>query len=130
MLHKFLFTWRPWKKYAVKIISFTMVCAATLVFMLCISAFMIIRVDTPDYVLIPLTTVLLTFSSFIDSFFLAKAMKENGIITGITIGVIFTVIVILLAVYYNTLSFSTIFFSKVSAVILAGILGGILGLNS
>lgn len=130
MLHKFLFTWRPWKKYAVKIISFTMVCAATLVFMLCISAFMIIRVDTPDYVLIPLTTVLLTFSSFIDSFFLAKAMKENGIITGITIGIIFTVIVILLAVYYNTLSFSTIFFSKVSAVILAGILGGILGVNS
>lgn len=107
-----------------------MVCAATLVFMLCISAFMIIRVDTPDYVLIPLTTVLLTFSSFIDSFFLAKAMKENGIITGITIGIIFTVIVILLAVYYNTLSFSTIFFSKVSAVILAGILGGILGVNS
>jgi len=91
---------------------------------------MIIRVDTPDYILIPLTTLLLTFSSFIDSFLLAKVMKENGIIIGISVGAIFTAIVVLLAVFHGTLAMTGLFFSKITAVLFAGALGGIIGVNS
>ncbi len=109
---------------------FISVCIATLGFLLCIAAFMIIRIDTPDYVLIPLTTLLLTFSSFIDSFLLAKVMRENGIIVGVSVGTIFTAIVIFLALYHGTLAMTGLFFSKITAVLFAGALGGIIGVNS
>lgn len=130
MLQKFLLTLQPWQKYLIKAVTFVAVCIATLGFMLCIAAFMIIRIDTPDYVLIPLTTILLTLSSFIDSFMLAKVMRENGIVIGVSVGAVFTVLVILLAVYHGTLALTGLFFSKITAVFFAGALGGILGVNS
>lgn len=106
-----------------------MLCISTLLFLLCIAAFTITRIDTPEYVLIPLTTILLTVSSFLDSFLLGKVFKEKGIAIGFTVGLIFCTLIILLAVYYDTLAFSEIFITKISAVLFAGICGGILGVN-
>ena len=97
--------------------------------MLCIAAFTITRIDTPDYILIPITTVLITCSSFIDSFLLAKTFKENGFMIGISIGLIFTVIITAISVYYGLFSFNEIYISKVTAVFFAGLLGGIAGVN-
>lgn len=130
MLHKFLFSTKPWQKYLFNILSFVIFCTFTLGFLLCIAAFMIVRIDTPEYVLIPLTTVMLVFASFIDSFLLSKVMKENGLATGIAVGGIFTVIVTALGIYHNTFAFTGLFFSKIFAVLLAGALGGILGVNT
>lgn len=90
---------------------------------------MITSIDTPEYILVPLTTILLTLSSFIDSFLLAKVQKEKGIAIGFSTGIIFSVIVITLAIYHNSMVFTGIFFSKIFACILAGTLGGILGVN-
>ncbi|MBQ8603716.1 MAG: TIGR04086 family membrane protein [Oscillospiraceae bacterium] len=130
MLQKLLFSSQPWQKYLVKIIAFILFCAATLGFLLCIAAFMIIRIDTPEYVLIPLTTVMLAFTSFIDSFLLAKIMKENGLVTGLAVGMIFVIMVIALGLYHKTFALTGLFFSKVAAVLLAGAMGGILGVNA
>lgn len=130
MLQKFLLTSQPWQKTLVKTVAFAVTCVATFGFMLCITAFIIIRVDTPEYVLIPLTTALLTFASFLDSFLLAKSFKENGIIIGISTGAIFVAIVILLAVYNRTFAITSLLITKLTAIMLAGMLGGILGVNS
>ena len=128
LFHKFTLS-QSWQKYIFKIIAFLFMCKATLFFLTCIAAFMITRIDTPEYVLIPLTTILLVSSSFIDSFLIAKTMKENGILTGLIIGVIFSVIILLLALYHGTLAFTGVLISKTAAAILSGILGGILGVN-
>lgn len=129
MLQKFMLSTKPWQQFLIKFLSFTMLCISTLLFLLCIAAFTITRIDTPEYVLIPLTTILLTVSSFLDSFLLGKVFKEKGIAIGFTVGLIFCTLIILLAVYYDTLAFSEIFITKISAVLFAGICGGILGVN-
>ena len=97
--------------------------------MLCIAAFGITKIDKPEYILIPLTTILLTLSSFLDSYALGKIFKEKGIMIGCCVAGIFSVIVITLAVHFDTFSFSNILYSKLLAVTFAGILGGILGVN-
>lgn len=129
MFSKFLVTARPWQKFLVYLITYLTVCIATLVFLLCIAAFTITRIDTPDYILIPLTTILLTCSSFIGSFILAKTYKEKGFITGMAVGLIFTCLVTVVSFKYGLFSFNEIYLSKICAVLFAGILGGVVGVN-
>ncbi len=129
MLQKIIFNMKPWQKFLLRTTGFIVFCIATLGFIRSVAAFMIVKVDTPEYILLPLTTLLLTFSSFTDSFLLAKSFKENGIQTGLTVGLIFVAIVIMLSLYYQTFSFTNIFLTKVTAILSAGVLGGILGVN-
>ncbi len=127
MLQKIIFNMAPWQKLLFKVFGYIFICFMTLGFLLSIAAFMIVRIDTPDYVIIPLTTFLLTFASFTDSFLLAKSFKEKGLLTGVYIGVIFSAIVICMAFYYGSFAFTNIFITKIAAVILAGMAGGLLG---
>ena len=129
MLQKFMLSAKPWQQFLLKVLSFIMLCVTTLLFLMCIAAFAITRIDTPEYVLIPLTTILLTVSSFLDSFALGKIFKEKGIVLGAIVGIIFSILVVLLSIYFNTFVFTQIFITKISAVMLAGICGGILGVN-
>ena len=130
MIQKFMVTARPWQRYLIGFITFLMVSLATLVFMLCIAAFMLTRIDTPDYILIPLTTVMLTVSSFLDAFLIGKVQKENGILIGLSIAGIFCMLITVVALHYKTFQLSSIFISKIAAVLFAGIAGGIAGVNT
>ena len=77
MLQKILISAKPWQKNIANIILYIMVCISTITFLLCIAAFTIVRIDTPDYILVPLTTLLLTVASFLDAFLLGKIYKEK-----------------------------------------------------
>ena len=121
---------KPGQRILINFISILFLTVATLGFFLCLVAFVIIRIDTPEYILIPLTTVILTFSSFLDSFLLAKVLKENGIAIGILTGIFFAVFIIAIALYYNTFCISNILITKILAVVLAGAVGGIIGVNT
>ena len=129
MLQNFLISAKPLQKSILNFIFLILLCIATLGFILCIAAFGITKIDTPEYILIPLTTILLTISSFLDSYALGKIFKEKGIMIGCCVAGIFSVIVIALAVHFNSFAFSNILYSKLLAVTFAGILGGILGVN-
>ena len=130
MLQKFLFSARPWQKCVFYFISYMLLSVATVGFLLCIASFVIVRVDTAEYVLIPLTTFLLTLAAFSDGFIMGKVFKEKGIIVGLSTGVIFAFIITLLAVYYQTFLFSNIYITKICAVLFAALTGGILGVNN
>ena len=129
MLQKIMLSAKPWQQFLLKLLSFILLSVATLLFLLCLAAIGITRIDTPEYILIPLTTILLTVSSFLDSYRLGKVFKEKGMVIGITIGTIFSILIIVLALYFGTFAFTQIFATKISAVMLAGICGGILGVN-
>ncbi len=120
---------KPWQKFIFHAISYLCFCIATLGFLLCIAAFAITKIDTPEYILIPLTTILLTFTSFLNSYALGKVFKEKGIAIGCSVAAIISIIIIALAVYFETFSFSNILYTKIASVFLAGVLGGILGVN-
>ena len=130
MLYKLLLNRKPWQIYAIKIIIFFLLCIATILFFFCITAFVLVQIDTPEYILIPLTTTLLALSSFIDSFIISKVLKENGLFTGIFIGFVFTLITIALSLYYKTFALTSLFLTKTAAVLFSGMFGGILGVNS
>ncbi len=129
MLQKFMITARPWQKILIRSIGYLMLCIFTIIFLLCIAAFMITRIDTPDYILIPLTTIMLTVAAFIDGFLLGKVYKENGFITGLAIGAIFCCLIVIIAFHYNIFAFTSLFLTKIIAVMSAAVLGGVAGVN-
>ena len=93
LLEKILISAKPWQKYMANIILYIMVCISTITFLLCIAAFTIARIDTPDYILVPLTTLLLTVASFLDAFLLGKIYKEKGVAIGVSVGCVFICII-------------------------------------
>ena len=97
---------------------------------LCIAALAITKVDTPEHLLIPLTTILITLSSFLGSFILSKLFRENGLLVGSCVSAVFTVMILIMSFAYSTFNISGLLFSKLAAVFTSGILGGILGVNS
>ncbi|MEG1862792.1 MAG: TIGR04086 family membrane protein [Oscillospiraceae bacterium] len=121
---------KPWQKIIVNIFIFLSVCLATIGFLFCCAAFLIVKIDTPEYVLVPLTTGLMTFACFLDSFLLSKLFKENGMIIGLAAAAISILLIVSSALIYGTFTLSNIFLTKVFAIILAGALGGILGVNA
>ena len=129
MLQKLMLTQKPWQKIVLKVFIFITVCLATIGFLFCCAAFIIVRIDTPEYVLVPLTTGLMSFAAFLDSFLLSKLFKENGMIIGLATSAILVLLVVSSALIYGTFSMTSIFLTKVFAIIMAGALGGILGVN-
>ena len=97
--------------------------------MLCMGALIITNVDTPDYILIPLSTILITMASFLDSFVIAKLFKENGLFVGLVIGLIFALLIVIIALVHSSMAFTSLFISKIRSVIAAGLIGGIIGVN-
>lgn len=129
MLQKILISAKPWQKNIANIILYIMVCISTITFLLCIAAFTIVRIDTPDYILVPLTTLLLTVASFLDAFLLGKIYKEKGVAIGASVGCVFICIITAISLYYGIFSLSNIYITKLGAVLRAGALGGISGVN-
>lgn len=129
-MQKFMLSLSPAQKSLLQAVFFVIICVLTGGFFLCARAMFISNVDTPEHTLIPLTTVLITLASFLDSLFLAKIFKEKGFLIGGRVGGIFRRLIVLLSLYYGNFAVSGILITKVSAVLFAGILGGILGVNS
>lgn len=129
-MQKFILSLHPWQKIMLQGICFVFTCVATGLFFLCGGAFYITNVDTPEHILIPLTTVLITLASFLDSVLLAKIFREKGIVIGLCTGTIFSLIIVIISAWYGNIAFTSIFVTKILSVIFAGILGGVLGVNS
>ena len=69
------------------------------------------------------------FRDILYSFILAKTYKEKGFITGMAVGLIFTCLITVVSFKYGLFSFNEIYLSKICAVMFAGILGGVVGVN-
>ena len=119
----------PWQKYLIYSVIYVSLCIASLITVLSVAAFTITRIDTPDYILIPLTTVLVTASSFVDSFLIAKTFKEKGALIGLSVGLIFCAIITRISFYYGLFSINRIYLTTLASVMLAGVCGGISGVN-
>ncbi|MBP0980444.1 MAG: TIGR04086 family membrane protein, partial [Oscillospiraceae bacterium] len=116
MLQKILISAKPWQKYMMTIILHIIVCIAILTFLLSIAAFTLVRIDTPDYILVPLTTLLLTAASFMDAFLLGKVYKEKGAVIGISVGFVFSFLITVISIYYGIFSLSSLYITKLCAV--------------
>ncbi len=129
MLQKILISKTSTQRLIIKIIIGLVLSFVSFGFLLCVVSFFIINVDTPQYILIPITTAMLTFASFLDSFILAKVFKENGLFIGVFVSLVFIIIFISCAVISNSFSLTNLFFTKVVAILLSGVIGGLLGVS-
>lgn len=116
-------------KILTKIFLLLIVIIATIVLFMSVSAFIIYRIDYSGEILIPVSTAVLALSVFIDSFFISKKLKENGMFIGLFIGFLSFLIIIILSFYNNSFNFSQALAVKLAASLLSGAIGGIVGVN-
>ncbi len=128
-MQKLLISKTNTQKLIIKILLSILVCVMSFGFLISVFSLIILRFDTPQYILIPITTGILIFASFLDSFILAKLFKENGLFIGVFVSFVFVVLFIVCAVLSDSLSFTNIFFTKIISILLAGTLGGIAGVS-
>lgn len=129
MLGKFLIAQKPSVQTAIKAIILIVSCTLSILLLFCITAVIIVKIDTPDTILVPLTTILFALAAFGISFLFAKSKKENGFIIGISIGIVFFAMIVLIALFTAQFKLSNIFFTKFFTIMISGALGGVLGVN-
>lgn len=130
MFKKLNLTMPDWQKNIIKIVSFVIICLFTFLIFMSVGAVIITKIDTAESFLIPFTTVLCAVSSFTDSFILSKIKRENGLIIGLSTGIVFCIIILVLSKYYNSFHITPLLGTKIAAIIISGALGGILGVNT
>ncbi len=98
--------------------------------LLAIAALIFGKMGTLPKGIIPvLTTVIGCVSVFLGGFFSALYQKENGLLLGLLSGAVFAVVILLAAslIFKNEFTVGSV--GKLAAVLIAGSLGGILGVN-
>ena len=128
-MQNFLSANRDTIKNIIKIILFILLCFSTLALLMCIAAFIIYHINFSYEILYPLTTVILCISAFIDGLITSKLLKQNGLIIGVICGIILSLIVIISSVYMGGFNITQNLFTKVVSTIIAGALGGVIGVN-
>ncbi|MEG1896141.1 MAG: TIGR04086 family membrane protein [Oscillospiraceae bacterium] len=117
-------------KAACKIISLLLFCFATIFILFCTAAFVITKTDFSYGIIFPVTTILLSLASFIDSFVISRIVKENGFVIGLVVAAIIFSLVLCVSLYFKQFKLSAIMLTKLSAIVLSGVIGGIVGVNT
>ncbi|MEG0019332.1 MAG: TIGR04086 family membrane protein [Oscillospiraceae bacterium] len=117
-------------KTVCKIISLLLFCFATIFILFCIAAVIITKTDFSYSIIFPVTTALFSGAAFIDSFIVSRLIKENGLAIGIIIGIIIFSAVLIMSIWFKQFKISGIMFTKLTAIMLSGIIGGVLGVNT
>ena len=117
-------------KVVVKFILFALFCICSLLLLLSIAAIAITKIDFTYGALDPVTSAIVAVSSVFSGFVTSRVFKENGLIWGISAGIVISVFIIAAAVYTSSFKISTVLLTKLVIALIAGAMGGILGVNT
>lgn len=107
--------------------GFTILISAGLLALL---AFIFGKMGTLPKQIIPVMTVIIScIAVFLGSLFASMMLKEGGIINGLIIAFLFSSIVLCIAFFTYETEFGLSGLTKLAAIFISGILGGILGVN-
>lgn len=129
MLQKIILNKSDLLKSIAKIFIILSFCMFILIAMLSIISVIICKTDFSYEILSPIIVCTLSFSSLISSFFVSRWFKENGIVYGAFVGFIICVFIILVTIFYRNFSLTASLLTKLTAVIVSGAIGGIIGVN-
>lgn len=122
------------KEYTLKIIgkvlSLMLFCFITVLLFFLIAAFVITKTDFSYEMLATITTILLSAAAFLDSFVVSRFIKENGLVIGAIIGTIIFVFVLIASLSLGQFRLSSMLFTKLAAIVISGVIGGIIGVNT
>ena len=117
-------------KIICKILIIFLLCFVTTAVLFCTAAAIIANVNFSYDILPAVTASILAFSAFADGFLISRWNKENGMIWGISAGIIITVILVAVSVKCGMISLSGQLIVKSLINMSAGAIGGIIGVNT
>ena len=98
--------------------------------LLALLAFVLGKMETLPKGIIPVLTIIVScVAVFFGSFIASLMLKEKGIVNGLIIAFIFSAIVLSIAFFTYEAEFGLSGITKLAAIFISGILGGILGVN-
>lgn len=98
--------------------------------LLALTALILGKMETLPKGAIPVLTILIScVAVFLGSFIASLMLKEKGIINGMIIAFLFSAIVFAIAFFTYEAEFGVSGITKLAAIFISGILGGILGVN-
>ena len=98
--------------------------------LLALLAFILGKMETLPKGIIPVLTIIVScVAVFFGSFIASLMLKEKGIVNGLIIAFIFSAIVLSIAFFTYEAEFGLSGITKLAAIFISGILGGILGVN-
>lgn len=94
-----------------------------------ISAFIFSKVSAPLGIIPYVAIACVLFGSFMGGYFAGKINGEKGIIMGLIVAAIFVIIILIISLVTNNIMFDMITSVKLISIVVAGIIGGIIGVN-
>ena len=85
--------------------------------------------NVPAMIISPVTVIFLAFGSFVGGFSSARFSEEKGFLCGAFSGVIFFMAAWISGAFFDSFGFGTAAIIKATMIIIAGSLGGIIGVN-
>lgn len=117
------------KKIRAAILS-TLAAMATALVLLMMLSLLLSKLDTlPKSALPVLTTVVACAAVFLGGLLSSLLLKERGLINGVIVAVIFSVILFGVSIFVFETELGLSALTKFAAILMSGILGGILGVN-
>lgn len=117
-------------KVVVKFILFALFCICGLLLFLSVAAMAITKIDFAYNALDPVTSAIVAISAIFSGFVTSRLFKENGLIWGVSAGVVISVFIIAAALYTDSFKISSTLLTKIVISLVAGAMGGILGVNT
>lgn len=115
------------KKIRAVILS-TLAAMATALALLMMLSLLLSKLDTlPKSALPVLTTVIACAAVFLGGLLSSLLLKERGLINGVIVAVIFSVILFVVSIFVFETELGLSALTKFAAILMSGILGGILG---
>ena len=130
LLQRIIFDKSDVIKIICKILIIFLLCFVTTAVLFCTAAAIIANVNFSYDILPAVTASILAFSAFADGFLISRWNKENGMIWGISAGIIITVILVAVSVKCGMISLSGQLIVKSLINMSAGAIGGIIGVNT
>ena len=130
MLQRIIFDKSDVIKIICKILIIFLLCFVTTAVLFCTAAAIIANVNFSYDILPAVTASILAFSAFADGFLISRWNKANGMIWGISAGIIITVILVAVSVKCGMISLSGQLIVKSLINMSAGAIGGIIGVNT
>lgn len=104
--------------------------AVSTIVCLMLFAFVMTGIDVSEGMVSTFGSVSVCVGSYFFSFMVGKKRRKDGILIGLVCGTISFAILIILNLLFLRNPFTSVFFSKLSMIIICSIIGAVIGVNS
>lgn len=103
---------------------------ATIIALFVVAAFVMDKLNVPLTLIPVVSTIAGALGSFVASFVVCKIIRKKGMLIGFLCGLVLCLIIFIAGNIFSEISLGIGALSKIFAIIIASVIGGVLGVNS